>query len=202
MWYIVRLDSSRVATRHSSPTPHFDQGCDSSRVKLNYIPHILYIVVYEARQRAAFSIPVKSVSFKSFDYRRHRACAIAQLVVQLEHIIFIPNAATGSHNSWDIAVIVRLMHGEMHTTVSIELTMKEIHDSCDNQNALYNHFTKFNCGILFCLTKKYMIIERRNMYSTYRPIRGEHPNSKNSRPISGLYMCMDIQNLNLTPSED
>ena len=23
-WYIVRLDSSRVATRHKSPTPHFD----------------------------------------------------------------------------------------------------------------------------------------------------------------------------------
>ena len=50
MWYIVRLDSSRVATRHSSHTPHFDEGCDSTRVKSNYIPHILYIVVCEARQ--------------------------------------------------------------------------------------------------------------------------------------------------------
>ena len=37
-------------------------------------------MVYEPRQRAAFIIPVKSVSFKSFDYRRHRACAIARLV--------------------------------------------------------------------------------------------------------------------------
>ena len=36
--------------------------------------------MYQPRQRAAFSIPVKSVSFKSFDYRRHRACAIARLV--------------------------------------------------------------------------------------------------------------------------
>ena len=36
--------------------------------------------MYEPRQRAAFRIPVKSVSFKSFDYRRHRACAIARLV--------------------------------------------------------------------------------------------------------------------------
>ena len=83
MWYIVRFDSSRVATRHSSPTPHFDQGCDSTRVKSNYIPHSrLYIVVYEPRQRAAFRIPVRSVSFKSFDHRRQkqRACAIARLV--------------------------------------------------------------------------------------------------------------------------
>ena len=31
--------------------------------------------MYEPRQRAAFRIPVKS-----FDYRRHRACAIAPLV--------------------------------------------------------------------------------------------------------------------------
>ena len=50
MWYIVRLDSSRVATRHSSHIPHFDEGWDSTRVKSNYIPHILYIVVSEARQ--------------------------------------------------------------------------------------------------------------------------------------------------------
>ena len=50
MWYIVRLDSCRVATRHSSHTPQFDEGCDSTRVKSNYIPHILYIVVCEARQ--------------------------------------------------------------------------------------------------------------------------------------------------------
>ena len=78
---VVRFDSSRVATRHSSPTPHFDQGCDSTIVKSNYIPHSrLYIVVYEPSQRAAFIIPVKSVSFKSSDYRRHRACAIARLV--------------------------------------------------------------------------------------------------------------------------
>ena len=80
MWYVVRFDSSRVATRHSSPTPHFDQGWDSTTVKWNYIPHSrLYIVVYEPRQRAAFRIPVKSVSFKSFDNRCHRACAIARL---------------------------------------------------------------------------------------------------------------------------
>ena len=31
-------------------------------------------------KRAAFSIPVKSVSFKLFDNKRHRACAIARLV--------------------------------------------------------------------------------------------------------------------------
>ena len=98
MWYVVRLDSSRVVTRHSSPTPHFDQGCDSTRVKSNYIapppyiPHRLYVVEYEPRQRAAFNIPVKSMSFKSFDYRRHRACAIARLVSQPGHINFIPNA--------------------------------------------------------------------------------------------------------------
>ena len=36
--------------------------------------------MYEPRQRAAFIIPVKSMSFKSFDYRRHRACTIARLV--------------------------------------------------------------------------------------------------------------------------
>ena len=36
--------------------------------------------MYEPRQRVAFRIPVKSVSFKSFDYRRHRECAIARLV--------------------------------------------------------------------------------------------------------------------------
>ena len=44
-------------------------------------------------KRAAFSIPVKSMSFKYFDYRRHRTCAIARLVSQLGHIISIPNAA-------------------------------------------------------------------------------------------------------------
>ena len=42
--------------------------------------HTIYYIVYEPRQRAAFRIPVKIVSFKSFDYRRHRACAIARLV--------------------------------------------------------------------------------------------------------------------------
>ena len=82
--------TTHVATQHSSPTPHFDQGCDSTRVKSNYIPHILYIVVYEPSQRASFSIPVKRVSFKSFDYRHHRACTIARPVSQLEHINFIP----------------------------------------------------------------------------------------------------------------
>ena len=62
MWmaltYVVRFDSSRVAARHSSPTPHFDQGCVSTRVKSNYIhvPHRLYIIVYEPRQRAAFKL--------------------------------------------------------------------------------------------------------------------------------------------------
>ena len=54
---------------------------------------ILYIVVYDPSQRASFSIPVKSVAFKSFDYRRHRECAIVRLVSQLEHINSIPNAA-------------------------------------------------------------------------------------------------------------
>ena len=93
MWHIVRLASSRVATRHSSRTPHFDQDCDSSRT----IYHIYYILQCAKQdKRAAFSIPVKSVSFKSFDYRRHRACAIARLVPQLGHIIFIPNAASVS----------------------------------------------------------------------------------------------------------
>ena len=98
MWYIVRLDSSRVATRHSSPTPHFDQGCDSTRVKSNYIPHSgLYIVVYEPRQRAAFRIPFKSVSFKSFDYRRHRACAIATILRQIERCLWV-------HSLWYVYV--------------------------------------------------------------------------------------------------
>ena len=83
--------TTRDATRHSSPTPHFDQGCDSTRVKSNYIPQILYIVVYELSQLASF--PVKSVLFKLFDKRRHRACAIARLVSGLEHINFFPNAA-------------------------------------------------------------------------------------------------------------
>ena len=60
----------------------------------HYVPHILCIVVYEpTSQRASFSIPVKSMSFKSLDYRRHRACTNAGLVSQLEHINFIPNAA-------------------------------------------------------------------------------------------------------------
>ena len=49
--------------------------------------------MHEPRPRASFSIPVKSVSFKSFDYRRHRTCAIARLVSQLRHINFIQNAS-------------------------------------------------------------------------------------------------------------
>ena len=59
-------------------------------------PSSLHIVVYEPRQRASsISIPVKSVSFKSVDYRHHKACAIvARLVSQLGYIKFIPNAAT------------------------------------------------------------------------------------------------------------
>ena len=36
--------------------------------------------MYEPRQRATFRIPVKSVAFKSFDSRRHRASAVAPLV--------------------------------------------------------------------------------------------------------------------------
>ena len=79
--------TTRVATQHSSPTPHFDQGC---LVGSNYILHGLYIVVYEPTQLASFSIPVKSVSF---NIRCHRACAIARLVSQLRHINLIPNAA-------------------------------------------------------------------------------------------------------------
>ena len=81
----LAVQSTRVGTRVNKrmarvTTPHIDQGCESTRVKSNYIPHILYIVVNEPSQRASFSIPVKTVSFKSFDYRRHRACAIARLV--------------------------------------------------------------------------------------------------------------------------
>ena len=55
-----------------------------------YLLYVLYCIVYTFTciiftqinqiKSNAFSIPVKSVSFKSFDYRRHRACAIAQLV--------------------------------------------------------------------------------------------------------------------------
>ena len=82
--------TTRVVTRHSSPTPHFYQGCDPTRVQSSYISHILYIVVRKPRQRAVFSIPVKSVSLKSFDYTRHRACAIARPVSQLEHINVYP----------------------------------------------------------------------------------------------------------------
>ena len=80
-----------------SSTPEFDLTLVPPPLlpftTFNCISHILFIVVYEARQRAAFSIPVKSVSFKSFDYRRHRACALPRLVSQLGHIICIPNAA-------------------------------------------------------------------------------------------------------------
>ena len=70
---------------HSSLTPHFDQGCDPTLESGRTIYYI-YIVVYEPRQRVPFRIPVKSVSFKSFDYRRQMACAIARLVSQLGHI--------------------------------------------------------------------------------------------------------------------
>ena len=50
-----------------------------TRVKSNYIPQTIYYIVYEPRQRVAFRIPVESVSFKSLDYIRHRACTIARL---------------------------------------------------------------------------------------------------------------------------
>ena len=58
----------------------------------------MYYILQCAKQdkRAASSIPVKGVSFKSFDYRRHRSCAIDRLVSQLGHIISIPNAANVS----------------------------------------------------------------------------------------------------------
>ena len=51
----------------------------TATLKPKHIRYI-YIVVYKPRQRAAFIIPVKNVSFKLFDYIRHRACAIARLV--------------------------------------------------------------------------------------------------------------------------
>ena len=104
-------------TLHSCLTPHFDQGCDtnvgSHICDTNVGSHIcdtrvgshifiyMYIVVYEdyePRQCVPFRITVKSVSFKSLDYRRHRvrACTIARLVSQLGHINFKANTAIES----------------------------------------------------------------------------------------------------------
>ena len=73
----------KVINKYAPKKPFCEHQLLRSSVNHTCNWHSNHCQLGSVRQRAAFIIPVKSVSFNSFDYRRNRPCAIAHALWRL-----------------------------------------------------------------------------------------------------------------------